>query len=55
MVSHYYTIEYLGAIDYEESGAPKYYIDIKNCRPYYSSILDLLSYKEAEKEATLQW
>lgn len=36
IVSHYYTIEYISAVDYMQCGAPKYYLDVKNCIPYYA-------------------
>ena len=45
MVTHFYAIEYISAMDYEENGVPKYYMDIHNCQPYYASISDLLSVK----------
>lgn len=38
VVTHFYAIEYISAMGYEEDGAPKYYMDIKNCTPYYSSL-----------------
>lgn len=41
MVTHYYTIEYLSAVEYKSDGSPKFYIDIENCKPYYASVLDL--------------
>lgn len=46
IVSHYYTLEYLGAMEYMNCGTPKYYIDIKNCLPYYASVSGILSVKE---------
>ena len=46
VVCHYYTIEYMGASKYEECGVPAYNIDIKNCRPYYSKLSNLLSVRE---------
>lgn len=42
VVTHYYTIEYISAYDYEPCGMPKYYIDIKNCQPYYACLDNLL-------------
>ena len=50
VVCHYYTIEYLSAKNYFESGEPETYIDIKNCTPYYSKLSDLLSVKEENTE-----
>ena len=46
IVSHYYSIEYMTAMNYNEDGTPECYMDIKNCTPYYSSLEDLLSIKE---------
>lgn len=33
-------------------GTPVYYIDVKNCRPYYASLKELLSIKEEESSPT---
>ena len=41
IVTHYYTIEYISAVEYKSNGSPKYYIDIENCKPYYASVPDL--------------
>lgn len=37
IVSHYYTIEYIGAKDFMTCGSPNFCLDVKNCTPYYSS------------------
>ena len=46
VVTHYYTIEYLSAIEYNEDGSPSFYTDIKNCKPYYASVSDLSRAKQ---------
>ena len=48
VVTHYYTIEYLGAMEYKEDGSPHTYFDIKNCTPYYSSLERLLTTDDKE-------
>ena len=45
IVSHYYTIEYLGAVSYKSCGTPSYYIDIKNCKPYFANLANMLAHK----------
>ena len=54
MVTHYYTIEYISALEYKSNGSPNFYIDIENCKPYYASVADLERKKpktEFHKEA----
>ena len=46
VVTHYYAIEYLTAMDYHEDGSPMCYLDIKNCTPYYSNLSNLMSIRE---------
>lgn len=43
VVSHYYTIEYISAVDYQKCGTPKFYIDVQNCTPYYARSSKLFS------------
>lgn len=43
VVTHYYTIQYISAMEYQEDGSPEFYIDIKNCKPYFASLTDVLS------------
>lgn len=42
IVSHYYTIEYMGAEKYMKNGTPNFNLDVKNCTPYYASTEKLL-------------
>lgn len=37
-------------MDYMDCGTPKYYIDIKNCKPYYSRVSNILSVREDEQQ-----
>jgi hypothetical protein len=41
VVSHYYTIQYLGSNEYLECGTPKFNIDIENCKPYFASVQEI--------------
>jgi len=43
VVSHYYTIEYIGAKQYQTNGTPNFCLDVQNCTPYYSSTQMILS------------
>lgn len=36
-------------MEYMENGVPMYYMDIKNCLPYYARLSDLLTVHEKEE------
>ena len=52
IVSHYYTIEYLAAKEYEICGTPVHYMDVKNCIPYYACLEELLAIDMPKVNAT---
>lgn len=52
VVSHYYTIEYIGAKEYLSSGDPNFCLDVQNCTPYYASTQMILSFTQQNSSKT---
>lgn len=50
IVSHYYTIEYICAKEYTNCGDPLFYLDVRNCTPYYAHTKNLRPQKMTKAE-----